>query len=1513
MHKILRAESRPAVSTGHDCQGSPSLSGQVLPKVSLLNDPLRYGGGLARFAAALLLIAFALPLIPAAEAQTGIGPILFSEDYESYEVGSLPEGYEIVFNGRGTAEQRVEAEGGNRHLRTAGRRSWSLAMRKDFDFDLPGVVSVSWRMRVDNDINDYGYTDAGGARYVHFGDFGLKNTDEVAASLSINKYESDRKIVAYCQEGGGSRPEVQLGVWTEFRMDVDFAAGRYSMYKDGVKFCEQATRMEDLSARWNSWGESSGLRFGSGNNGDSVTLFDDIVVRGGRPPPPSSILFSEDYESYEVGSLPEGYEIVFNGRGTAEQRVEAEGGNRHLRTAGRYRWGLGMHKDFDFDLPEVVSVSWRMRLDNDLDRYEYTDPESGARYASFGSFGLKNTDEVGASLSINKYESDRKIVAYCQEGGGSRPEVQLGVWTEFRMDVDFAAGRYSTYKDGVKFCERATRMEDLSGRWNFWGESSGLRFSSGNSGSGTSVTLFDDIVVRGGRPPSMLSWTITTIAGNGERSFGGDGGPATATQLDRPRGVAVDGAGNLYIADTQNKRIRKVDSTGTITTVAGTGVWGFSGDGGPASEAQLSTPRGVTVDGAGNLYIADSRNHRIRKVDSTGTITTVAGTGVEGFSGDGGPAVEARISFPEGVAVDGAGNLYIGDLYNNRIRKVDSRGTITTIAGTGEGSYSGDGGPASEAQLSTPSGVAVDGAGNLYIGDTYNYRIRKVDSTGTITTIAGTGEDGFSGDGGPATEAHLYAPQSLAVDGAGNLYIGDLYNHRIRKVDSRGTITTIAGTGESGFSGDGGPATEAHLYAPHGVALDGAGNLYIADTINNRIRKLTPMTGPVTLVPVISGGSEWFSISAATPYSLTVEWKEPENTGSAITDYDVRYREVGSGGDFTDARHEGTARTATLTGLRPGTAYEVQVRATNATGTGAWSQLGVVRTSPLQTGDQIYYFPHLAVGASWQTTITYINYSPQQVSCTTEFFSDQGTPLLVSFADRGTVVSRSDVLPPQGSVHQETNVGLTLAPGWARASCTGPVTASLLFRQRNSAGAPVAEAGVNATRVAATRFVTFAEQGVGKAGTGVAYANPSATAALVTFTAKDAEGQVLARANRQLLAGGHDAQNMVSLFGLPSFSGSLEITSTEPIVSLSLNFEAAPVFSSLPPGEVDAAAQGTTTYYFPHLAVGASWQTTITYINYSPQQVSCTTDFISDHGSPLLVSFADRGTVVSRSDVLPAGGSVHQETNVDLSAPLAPGWARTTCSGPVTASLLFRQHNSAGVPVAEAGVNATRVAATRFVTFAEQGEGKAGTGVAYANPSATAAHVTFTAQDTEGQLLASVVRTLLPGGHDAQNMAPLFGLPSFSGSLEITSTEPIVSLSLNFEAAPVFSSLPPGETPPGGAQPLDSLVVGKVMVFEVLTSNPPGAPDEIRVEFPSAGRARIVGAGHSGGTYEYVSTGLNTGTLTVATSRDGHGTNAHEHVAIVELTFTTATTGTFTGIIEPAAATGTGNFSIIDP
>ncbi len=335
--------------------------------------------------------------------------------------------------------------------------------------------------------------------------------------------------------------------------------------------------------------------------------------------------------------------------------------------------------------------------------------------------------------------------------------------------------------------------------------------------------------------------TITTIAGTGERGYSGDGGPATMATFRDTRDVTVDGAGNIYITDRGGNRIRRVDAgTGTITTVAGSGGRSFrfervySEEGIPAVEARLFGPECVAVDAAGNIYIADSFNHRIRRVDTSGTITTFAGTGGE-FSGDRGPAILARLFYPRGVAVDDSDNLYIADTGNDQIHRVDASGTITTIAGTGEFGYSGDGGLALAAQLDFPYDVSADGAGNVYIADSFNHRIRRVDASGTITTIAGTGEFGYSGDGGPAFVAQVGQPEAVAFDSAGNLYIADTFNHRIRRVDLMGTITTVAGIGEGDFSGDGGPALAAQLNAPIGIAVDEVGNIYIAEG-NNRIR-----------------------------------------------------------------------------------------------------------------------------------------------------------------------------------------------------------------------------------------------------------------------------------------------------------------------------------------------------------------------------------------------------------------------------------------------------------------------------------------------------------------------------------------------------------------------------------------------------------------------------------------------------------------------------------------------------
>src|SRR5215471_9746282 len=476
---------------------------------------------------------------------------------------------------------------------------------------------------------------------------------------------------------------------------------------------------------------------------------------------------------------------------------------------------------------------------------------------------------------------------------------------------------------------------------------------------------------------------LTRVAGNSKRGYSGDGGAATDAKLNLlfgnasalSAGLAIDKKGNLLIADTSNHCVRRVSTNGTITTVAGTGVYGFSGDGGPAVDAKLAYPWGVAVDAAGNLFILDTLNYRVRKVAPSGiittlatvvsgwalavddesnivvtypgvgpypggiikisasgtaetipgaggwgaavdshgnlfttdgsasvqrispdgTVTTVAGTGKGGYNGDGVAATQAQLSGPSGVAVDSNGNLFIADRVNYRIRKVSATGIITTVAGNGTGTFMSDctsprfagpppagPGPATSAQLRYPLGVAVDRGGNLYIADAGSHGIHKVSPNGAMTIVAGTGSCELSGDGGPAARAGLFFPVAVAVDNGGNLFIAEYGNNRIRRVSADGIITTVAGDGTRGFSGDGGAATAAHLRLDcdnticGGVAVDSHGNVFFSDGGNNRIRRIS-VDGNITTVAgngsfgFAGDGGQATSTSVTIPRGLAVD------------------------------------------------------------------------------------------------------------------------------------------------------------------------------------------------------------------------------------------------------------------------------------------------------------------------------------------------------------------------------------------------------------------------------------------------------------------------------------------------------------------------------------------------------------------------------------------------------------------------------------------------------------------
>ena len=386
------------------------------------------------------------------------------------------------------------------------------------------------------------------------------------------------------------------------------------------------------------------------------------------------------------------------------------------------------------------------------------------------------------------------------------------------------------------------------------------------------------------------SSTISTVAGNNTPGYSGDGGPATSAELNLPVAVAFDSQGNMYISDFDNYVIRKVTPAGVISTVVGNGTAGYSGDGGPATSAEISQPYGMAFDHLGNLFFADFNENVVREVNTAGIISTVVGTGAANYSGDGGPARSATLNNPTDVAFNAAGDLFITDAGNDVIREVDASGVISTIAGVGGSpGYSGDGGPATSALIDSLNSIAFDSSGNLFFVDQADGVVREINTAGIISTVAGNGGGGYSGDNGPATSASLYGPEYVAFDQFGNMFISDIYNYDVREVSPSGIITTIAGNGMQGYSGNGGPAIESILYGPVGLGVNSLGSLFIADSDNNVIREIAApplLTYSVTPVPTTVS----FSVAAgpqSTTFNVTVDTASgsPVN-GGTVSFYD---------------------------------------------------------------------------------------------------------------------------------------------------------------------------------------------------------------------------------------------------------------------------------------------------------------------------------------------------------------------------------------------------------------------------------------------------------------------------------------------------------------------------------------------------------------------------------------------------------------------------------------------------
>jgi hypothetical protein len=709
---------------------------------------------------------------------------------------------------------------------------------------------------------------------------------------------------------------------------------------------------------------------------------------------------------------------------------------------------------------------------------------------------------------------------------------------------------------------------------------------------------------------------INTLAGSGRHGF--SGGTATSALIDGVSAIAVNSQGTVYLADSWNNRIRVIQSDGMVSTVAGTGEAGFSGDGGPALSAKLNCPRGLAIDVQGNLYVSDTANSRIRKITATGIITTIAGTGVDGFSGDDGAAASAKLNSPRGLALDAGGNLYIADAFNFRIRKINTQGKINTIAGMGAFGQSGDGGPATQATIGFIQSLTVDSGGNLYFADVYNHCIRKVSANGNISTIAGGGF-GAGNDGELAINAHFRFPQGIAVDALGNVFVADSENHRLWVIGTDGYLHALAGTGAAGFSGDGSFASAAQLNGPSALALDSAGRLLISDQRNYRVRHVStdvPAPNYFRNFPI-------FENTAVRGIGIGV-------SNLADRQASLVFRAYGANAELLAPE---TTRTLAPKSQLALMISELMPSLTSPSG---WLEM----RSDTPNVDSFFLLLNqgptemdgaLASGKSFRefvlpvvdtAAIKVTNPGDNAATCTMQYISDSGSiqnSKILSVAGKSIIAVSS--LAPAGST-----------TGYLHGSCTREVTAIETFSHTGWLGTLSALEGSQATGSAATLYAPQYVFGGGYTSS-LKIINLESTSYTVTLTLIGDNGVTQGKSySVSLPAHGSATVTGTAPFGLTQ--GSSIIQGYVKMVSAAGRFTGAVIFTDANSAQFGSALNfidsGTETSYFSQIAQNAQYWTGLAAINLNESDALITVTAYDTNGKQ----------IASGTQTIPANGRI---------------------------------------------------------------------------------------------------------------------------------------------------------------------------------------------------------------------------------------------------------------------------------